>query len=303
MARPVISFLSDFGARDSSAAICRGVMLGIANDVQIVDISHEVAKWSIRDGAFVLATSVPYLPIGTHVAVVDPGVGTSRRPIAIRAERGDVLVGPDNGLLLPAAARLGGVKEARVLENQKLWLPQTSATFHGRDVFAPVAAHLAMGTPFRSVGPKVDPETLVALPWPQTTIEPGTLRTAVLYVDSFGNVKLGAQGLELANALGPLSTGAALTVDVLSGPLPVPWATTFGDVSPGTLFLFEDSHGWLGLAVNQGSAAGRLGLGIDAPVVVRHAVAETVDLMTPAEPEPVAHDAAAAAAEREAEPA
>jgi S-adenosylmethionine hydrolase len=250
-------------------------MLGIASDAQVLDISHEVTKFSIRDGAFLLATALPFLPVGTHVAVVDPGVGTARRPIAILCERGDVLVGPDNGLLLPAAVRLGGVKEARVLENPKLWLARTSATFHGRDVFAPVAAHLAMGTAYRTVGPKIDPANLVRLAWPETTIEPGILRTAVLYIDSFGNVKLGALATELVEAVGPLSAGDALTVDVLSGPLPVPWANTFGDVATGALFLFEDSHGWLGLAVNQGSAASRIGLNEDAPVVVRRAAAET----------------------------
>ncbi|MCI0343897.1 MAG: SAM-dependent chlorinase/fluorinase [Chloroflexi bacterium] len=284
--RPVISFLSDFGARDPSAAICRGVMLGIANDAQIVDISHEVAKWSIRDGAFLLATSVPYLPAGsTHVAVVDPGVGTTRRPVAIRTERGDALVGPDNGLLLPAAVRLGGVSEARVLENATLWLPRTSATFHGRDVFAPVAARLATGIAFDTVGPHIDAASLVRLPWPETAIEPGVLRTAVLYVDSFGNVKLGGRGGELSEALGALSGGDELIVDVLAGPLLVPWATTFGDVPVGSLFLFEDSHGWLGLAVNQGSAAQRLGLAEDAPVAIRRYVEPP-----PAGPEPEADD-------------
>ena len=273
-ARPVVSFLSDFGARDSSAAICRAVMLGIANDVQIVDISHEIAKWSIRDGAFLLMSAVPYLPPGTvHVAVVDPGVGTARRPIAVRSERGDVLIGPDNGLLLPAATRLGGIREARVLENAKLWLPRTSATFHGRDVFAPVAAHLATGTPFETVGPAVDLEGLVRLPWPETTVEPGVLRTAVLYIDSFGNVKLGAVGSEITDALGPLVAGDELIVDLLTGPLVVPWASTFGDVTVGSLFVFEDSHGWLGLAVNQGNAATRLGLTVDAQLAVRRAPA------------------------------
>ena len=271
MARPVISFLSDFGARDPSAAICRGVMLGIANDAQIVDITHEVAKFAIRDGAFTLANALPYLPVGTHVAVVDPGVGTNRRPIAIRCGRGDVLVGPDNGLLLPAADRLGGPNQARSLENRTLWLPTTTPTFHGRDIFAPVAAHLAAGTRFAAVGPVVDAASLVRLPWPKTSIERGALGTAVLYVDSFGNAKLGAQASELNAAIGALSPGETLSLDLLSGPLPVPWATTFGDVPLGTLFLCADAYGWLTLAVNQGNAASRLDLVADAPVVVTRA--------------------------------
>jgi len=274
MARPVISFLTDFGARDPSAAICRGVMLGIANDAHVVDITHEVTKWSIRDGAFLLANAVQYLPVGTHVAVVDPGVGTERRAIGLLCERGDVLIGPDNGLLLPAAGRLGGVKQARALGNKKLHLPRTTSTFHGRDIFAPVAAHLAAGTSFRSVGPVIDTVSLVRLPWPETTVEPGALRTAVLYIDSFGNVKLAAQATQLADAIGPLTTGDPLRLDIMSGPLPVPWASTFGEVAVGSLFLCEDSFGWLSLAVNQGDAASRLGIAEDAPVLLTRVAVE-----------------------------
>src|SRR6185369_13865067 len=138
--RPVIGFLTDFGL-DGAAAICRGVMLSIARDAQIVDICHTVPKYSVADGAYLLRSAVPWLPVGVHVGVVDPGVGTARRPVAILTVRGDVLVGPDNGLLLPAAERLGGIVEVRILANPEAALPVTSATFHGRDLFAPVAAH------------------------------------------------------------------------------------------------------------------------------------------------------------------
>jgi len=275
MDRPVISFLSDFGARDPSAAICRGVMLGIARHAQIVDITHEVAKWAVRDGAFLLWNTLPYLPVGTHLAVIDPGVGTARRPIALRSGRGDVLVGPDNGLLVPAAERLGGIVEARVLENRELWLPATTATFHGRDIFAPVAAHLATGTPFRTVGPTLESDDLVRLPWPGATIEAGILRTAVLYIDSFGNVKLGAMATDLEAAIGPPAPGDALIMELLSGPMTISWAATFGDVSTGALFLCEDSFGRLSLAVNQGSAAARLGLTADASVALMRASVAT----------------------------
>src|SRR4029453_11040990 len=132
----------DFG-HDGAAAICRGVMLSIARDAQIVDISHTVRKFAIRDGAYLLWTAVPWLPVGVHVAVVDPGVGTERRPVALRTARGDVLVGPDNGLLMPAARRLGGVTGARLLANREWLLPATSSTFHGRDIFPPAAGHPA----------------------------------------------------------------------------------------------------------------------------------------------------------------
>jgi len=271
MDRPVISFLSDFGARDPSAAICRGVMLGIARDAQVVDITHEVAKWAVRDGAFLLWNALPYLPVGTHVAVVDPGVGTARRPIGLRCGRGDALVGPDNGLLVPAAERLGGIVEARVLENRELWLPATTATFQGRDIFAPVAAHLATGTPFKAVGPTLESEHLVRLPWPGATIEAGILRTAVLYIDSFGNVKLGAMTADLQAAIGQPSSGDLLVLELPSGPVEVPWAVTFGDVARGETLLYEDSYARVCVAVREGDVAAQLRLVEDQPIAVRRA--------------------------------
>jgi S-adenosylmethionine hydrolase len=268
--RPVISFLSDFGARDPSAAICRGVMLGIVRDAQVLDISHEVRKWSVRDGALLLWNALPYLPVGVHVAVVDPGVGTARRPIAIRTGRGDILVGPDNGLLLPVTERLDGLAEARALENRDLMLPIISSTFHGRDIFAPVAAHLAGGADFETVGPALDPATLERLPWPTAKVVPGELRTAVLYVDTFGNVKLGATAADLEAAIGTLEPGRSLQIGAgTHDEVDVPWATTFGEVAPGAVCLYEDSFGRLSLAANQASAASILGLAEDAPVTIR----------------------------------
>ncbi|HKG19991.1 MAG TPA: SAM-dependent chlorinase/fluorinase, partial [Candidatus Limnocylindrales bacterium] len=130
MTRPFISLLSDFGARDPSAAIMHGVILGIAPAARIVDISHEVHKFAIRDGALLLWCALPYLPVGFHVAVVDPGVGTSRRPVAINSRRGDVLIGPDNGLLVAAADRVGGIESVRVLEAPEYRLPVVSTSFH-----------------------------------------------------------------------------------------------------------------------------------------------------------------------------
>src|SRR5437773_7129251 len=124
---PVITFLSDFGL-DGAAAICRGVMLRICPSAQIVDVAHTVRKFSVTDGAFILTMTLPWMPVGVHVAVVDPGVGTDRRPVALRTGRGDVLVGPDNGLLIGAAEALGGNVEARELTNRDLWLPETSST-------------------------------------------------------------------------------------------------------------------------------------------------------------------------------
>ena len=273
--RPVIGFLTDFGL-DGAAAICRGVMLSIARDAQIVDISHTVAKYAIRDGAFLLRSALPWLPVGVHVAVVDPGVGTARRPVGLVTGRGDILIGPDNGLLLPAAEALGGVTEARVLERREWMLPRTSATFHGRDIFAPVAAHLSIGDPFDGVGPEVDVPALVRLQLPAPSIAPGVLETGVVYVDSFGNLRLAGGVAELTQAIGELAHRMPIAIDALEGPAcrhlaRATWARTFGDVAAGDLLLYEDSSGNLALAVSSGSAAATLAPDQEARFRIRRA--------------------------------
>jgi hypothetical protein len=274
MERPVISFLTDFGP-ESAPAICRGVMLSIARDAQIVDISHSVRKFAIRDGAYLLWSAVAWLPVGVHVVVVDPGVGTDRLPIALRVARGDYLVGPDNGVLMPAAATLGGVVEARVLENRQLMLPRTTSTFHGRDIFAPMAAHLAMGRAFEEVGPVIAPAGLVHLEFPAPTAVPGGLDTTVLFVDSFGNIRLAGEPSDLEAVVGPVAPGRPLSVEFAAhGGQPavaqiVPWARTFGERPPGAPLLYANSFGQLAIADNQGDAAARLGVAAGRLVRIR----------------------------------
>jgi S-adenosylmethionine hydrolase len=267
--RPVIGFLTDFGL-DGAAATCRGVMLSICRDAQIIDIGHTIRKYAIRDGAFLLRFALPYVPVGTHVGVVDPGVGTARRPIAILAERGDVLIGPDNGLLVPPAEALGGIRAVRELANRDLWLPVTTSTFHGRDIFAPVAAHLASGdAAFEDVGPTIDADGLVRLPEPTATASDGQLDTVVTYVDSFGNLRFAGSAGTLRDAFGPLDDGTALTV-TFSGPDPIEertrYGTTFGTVPVGASLVYVDSLGNVAMADNQGHLAGRLGIEPDRPV-------------------------------------
>lgn len=273
MAPAFVSLLTDFGLRDPSAAICRGVIAAIAPEAIVVDISHEVRKYAIRDGALLLWCALPYMPVGISVAVVDPGVGTARRPIAIRSGRGDVLVGPDNGLLIPVLERLGGLAEARLLNNRDLWLATVSTSFHGRDIFSPVGAHLATGTPFDAVGPGIDPSGLERLPLPPVRVVPGGLETGVVYVDTFGNVKLAGLVSDLTAALGPLAAGDRLALEI--GPrgrgVDLPWATAFGEQPVGTALVYEDSYGRACVAVNQGDAAATLGLAEDARVLVRRA--------------------------------
>ena len=267
----VISFLTDFGP-DSAAAICRGVMLSIAPDVVINDISHSVTKYSIRDGAFLLWCALPWMPVGFTVAVVDPGVGTARRPIALRAGRGDILIGPDNGLVVPAANWLGGIVEARHLDNRELWLTDVSSTFHGRDIFSPVAAHLARGVPFEEVGPGVAVDSLVDGRIPPAAIRDGGLDSSIVYIDSFGNARLAGEPADLEAALGRLEPGTAVRLD-LDGhdgsdarTLDLTWQATFGAVEVGDPLLYADLLGLLALAENQGNIAARLGLARDQRV-------------------------------------
>ncbi len=276
--RPFISFMTDFGVGSSAPAVCRGVMLGIAPDARLVDVTHAIRQFAIRDGAFLLARSVPYFPVGVHVAVVDPGVGTARRPIALQAARGDLLIGPDNGVLVPAAAALGGMTAARALENPALWLAVVSHTFHGRDIFSPVAAHLASGTPFETVGPALDLAEITSLVLPAATPRDGGLDTSVLLIDAFGNCRLAGETGDLASAFGPMDRGRQfeLVLPVRgthpAGRVSVSWAATFGDVAVGAPLLFEDAdYAGPALAVNQGSAAERFGLALDTPVRIEPA--------------------------------
>jgi len=263
---PVIGFLTDFGL-DGAAAVCRGVMLSICPDAQIVDISHTIRKYAVRDGAFVLRATLPYLPVGVHVGVVDPGVGTARRPIGVRVARGDVLVGPDNGLLLPAADALGGAVEARELTNRDLWLPAVSSTFHGRDLFAPVAAHLAAGdASFENVGTDIPVTGVVRLPAPRPRASDGLLETEVTYVDSFGNLRLAGGPDDLAAAFGRLEDRRLIARVGAVELGEVAFVPSFGHVVESEIALYVDSSGDLALAVNQGDLASRTGAVTGTPV-------------------------------------
>ena len=275
MPRPVITFTTDFGP--AAPAVCRGVMYQIAPDALIIDISHQVPRYSILEGAGTLVFALPHMPVGVHVAVVDPGVGTDRRGVAIKVGRGDILVGPDNGLLMPAAESLGGVVAAFALENRELMLPVVTSSFHGRDIFAPMAAHLAMGTPIEAVGSAIDPATLVGLEVMKPTIVEGELRSQVVHVLIFGNATFAGTTADLEAAIGPLTVGrrVALEFPAHDGRPAISETTvgerTFGRVPPGASLLMEDSEGNLSLADNQGNAAERLGLTLGRPVRIRAA--------------------------------
>jgi S-adenosyl-L-methionine hydrolase (adenosine-forming) len=252
-----MSFLTDYGLEDGFVAACHGTAARIAPAARIIDITHLVPPGDVRRGAAVLAQTVAYLPPAVHVAVVDPGVGTARRAVAVAA--GDsVLVGPDNGLLSWAVAALGGGKTAIQLTNGDLWLHPVSATFQGRDIFMPVAAHLVAGTALTEAGDEISVADLVALPAPTSRLNASSAEGEVMSIDRFGNVQL---SIPAADA-GRLGIGIGSPLVVLCGRrrLTVPYLDTFAAGAPGEIVAFTDSAGLISLAVNSGDAAQQLGL-------------------------------------------
>jgi S-adenosylmethionine hydrolase len=253
MPYPWISMTTDYGLVDPYVGICHGVIAGIAPDVKIIDITHGVPRQRIRQGAQTLARAVRYLPESVHLAVVDPGVGTDRRGVVVVTTTG-LLVGPDNGLLAPAAEVLGGVVAAYELSAASYRLARVSATFHGRDIFAPAAAHLAAGVAPAEFGPQVF--ELVTLAAPKVTIGAGELATEVLRIDHYGNLVLAATRQDVRAA----DIGSQAIVRCPNSALSVRWANTFAGVSPGAGLLYVDSAGQLAIAINGGSAAEALQL-------------------------------------------
>ena len=219
----------------------------------MVDITHGIPPQQVMRGALVLADAVPYMPVGIHLAVVDPGVGGVRRPLALLGGDGRVYVGPDNGLLTMAADRLGGVARAFEITNPTVMLEAVSSTFHGRDVFAPVAAHLANGVPLEELGPSIQPSELGRLELPQPRVEPGRIQATILGIDRYGNVRLNVPAGDLDRA--DIHAGDTVEIEAAARRCSALVARTFADVSPGEPVLYEDSVGSMSLAINHGSAA------------------------------------------------
>ena len=247
-----ITFLSDFGLKDDFVGTCHGVMKRIAPDAQIIDITHGIPATSILQGALVLANTVGFMPVGVHLAIVDPGVGGPRRPLVLRDTEGRIYVGPDNGLLLQAASRMG-IDAAYELANPDYALDSISRTFHGRDLFAPAAAHLATGVPPAELGPPLDPEALIRLDLPEAVIADDAITATLLYVDSFGNIALDLDRYDV-DALGIVS-GTRVELDLAGERYYAVMARTFADARAGDVILYEDSYKNMSLAISRGSAA------------------------------------------------
>lgn len=267
-----ISFLSDYGRVDEFVGVVHSVIRSLAPDVRVVDITHDVAPHDVRAGALTLARSAQYLAPGVVLAVVDPGVGTDRRGIAVEVGDGDsVLVGPDNGLLAPAVAMVGGASRVVELTSEAHRLAAPGPTFDGRDVFAPAAAHLCRGVPLEELGPAVDPSDLWPGMVPLPQLEDDGLGAEVLWVDRYGNVQLNV-GPDDLDALGP---AGAVTVRVDGADRTARRVAAYAELGPGELGLAVDSYGLLALVLDQRSAAEELGLTAGAAVtVVAHAAAD-----------------------------
>ena len=256
MSRP-ICFASDYGYADDFAGVCRGVIARVAPGVRVIDVTHGLPERDVLAGALVLRNTLPYMPDGAvHLTVVDPGVGGPRRAVALRSVGDRLFVGPDNGLLMLAAGLDGGVQAAHELANEELWLAPLSATFHGRDIFAPVAARLADGLPLDVAGPAVDPGSLVRLQLPALRRHRDGVTTTALLIDRFGNVTLNLRARQLDDAR------FGDTVELLCGGerFLARVARTFASVRPSDIVVLVDSYGQVAIAVNAGSADEVLGL-------------------------------------------
>ena len=274
MDSPLITFLSDYGHADEFVGVCHGVMARRCPEARVIDITHTIPRHDVREGALVLRDALPHMPAGIHLAVVDPSVGSrgrqARRAVALHtAEEDRVLVGPDNGLLMLAAARLGGVVEAVEIGSSPERREPVSATFHGRDIFAPVAAAIAAGRQLAEVGESIPIDGLRNVALPSAHVRDGVLAVHVLRADHFGNLILDASPAQVAEA--GIDPGATLSVEVAGRAFPGRYASTFADVPPGELLLYEDALRMAAIAVNRGSAAKHLGVGRDEELLVRPA--------------------------------
>ena len=256
---PIVTFLSDFGLRDPFVGLCHAVIAQIAPGVTVVDLTHDVRPHDVRHGAHLLVDCVPIVPRGVHLAVVDPGVGSARSPVVLAAASGALLVGPDNGLLPAAAEALGGVTGAWELAEPAYRREYVSRTFHGRDVFAPAAAHLALGTDPAQLGPPVSTGDLARVPLATWGRHDGAFICEVRDVDVFGNIQLAIRASAFAQ--GGVVRGGQVVVSWGGRQLTARYAEAFADVGHGHLAVLEDSFGWLAVACNGGSAAAMLGVG------------------------------------------
>jgi S-adenosylmethionine hydrolase len=261
-----VSFLSDYGHDDVFVGVCKGVIAGIAPHVRILDITHLVAPQDVEQGATALATAIPFMPVGVHLALVDPMQDKAARGIAIATADGSILVGPDNGLLSLAWEARGGIERVVEITNEQLFRDTVHKTFRGRDVFAPVTAHLANGGPLDDLGGAVDAGSLKALAVREAVVDDDHVHAEIRTVDHFGNVSLNIARSDLEAA--GIALGDTVELRCNGRTMSVPFTLTYGDVAAGRLALCEDSFRAVQLAVNAGHASRRLRVSRGDPVVI-----------------------------------
>src|SRR3954453_12554556 len=261
-----LTFLSDYGHDDVFVGVCKGVIAGIAPDVQVIDVCHLIAPQDVEAGAHALAAAMPFMPPAVHLAMVDPQHAKAARGVAVRTGDGSLFVGPDNGLLSHAWEVRGGAEAAVELANSQLWLEQIHATFRGRDIFAPVAAHLAAGRPLEDVGPAGDPAELAPLKMRPPTADHDHVHAEIRAVDHFGNVALNLDRADLEAA--GIAIGDTVELRCNGRTLAVPFTISFGEVPTGRLSLCEDSFRAIQLAINAGRANQALRVTRGDPIVI-----------------------------------
>lgn len=261
-----VTFTSDYGLDDVFVGVCRGVVAQIAPHVRVLDVCHQVTPQDVAQGATSLATAIPYLPVAINLALVDPMHGQTARGVVVETSDGSLLVGPDNGILSLAWDARGGITAAVEISNPKLCLETVHRTFRGRDIFAPVAAHLANGVELAEIGEPVDPDTLVRLPVRGVVVDDDHVHGEVSLVDHFGNVSLNVCRADLEAA--GMTFGDTVELRCNGRTMNVPFTATYGDVARGRLTLCEDSFRSIMLAVNAGHASRELRVGRGEPVVI-----------------------------------
>ena len=267
MTRP-IAFCSDYGLSDEFVGVCHGVIARIAPDARVIDVTHGIPAMNVVAGAATLCSAVPFMPDdAVYLAVVDPGVGSPRAPLVVESANGPILVGPDNGVLSMAWEVLGGAVRAHRIEAEDVLLHPVSHTFHGRDVFAPAAAHLATGRDPATLGSELPVDGLVRVTVARPVVTQGTVRCAVLAIDRFGNVQLSAQEQDLERAGLAGEDHLALDTDE-AGAITLERATTFSEVRRGQVALIVDSAGWLEAALNGDNLAEAMRVSVGDPVII-----------------------------------
>jgi hypothetical protein len=266
MKRPFISLTSDFGVGTQGIGIMRAVALEICPEASVIDLRHGIPEFDITEGAWTME-AVPQLPVGAHVCVVDPGVGTMRRSIIIKTRRGDFLIGPDNGVLIPATRRLGGIEKAVEITNGKYMRKPVSPVFHGRDVFTPAAAHLSNGVPIDEFGPEMKPEKLAQAPYEEAAVAKGVVTGKIIHVNHFGSVSINAMKEDFAKS--GIKYRDSILIDARSNKISSKLLKTFGEVAKGEVVAFADDYGRIEVAINQGRFSDTFGVKLGDRIIIR----------------------------------